>query len=247
MSEYTKRTQFDQCYYLTFPIAILKHTMTNIRETMDHVMCYCLFEKGRNYRPLAKRELMKLGADELKITFGNIGQAYDRGEAIWNSVPSKSPKVSITKKMVFDFYDNHKTEFEIVTFLAFAALKSIIQQQAYIKVTNDYLLGRMAGNAKRGELMPEWIKKYSSRYQLDKVKKELQLSWGLKLYSYHVRGFYVSFKLDLETLIYYAESKRKKFKEKQLAQQKKEAKEMAMARLVSDCKLTAMTSTPVPN
>lgn len=83
--------------------------------------------------------------------------------------------------MIFDFYKNHKTEFEIVVFLAFAAIRSILQKQPYTKITNEYLIGRMSGNSGKGEPVNPLLVKYTSRYRLDKIKNELQLSWGLTL------------------------------------------------------------------
>jgi hypothetical protein len=95
---------------------------------------------------MPKDEALQIGASALGITFGDINWSYDRGKQL-SSV--RGPKTSITKKMLIDFNKNEKEEFEVVTFLAFAAIKSILQRQKCTKITNKYLLGRMAGNAKR--------------------------------------------------------------------------------------------------
>lgn len=44
------------------------------------------------------------------------------------------------------------------------------------------------------------MQKYSIRYHIDNVLLELQTNWGLKLYSDHSRGFYLSFTKSLEEL-----------------------------------------------
>ena len=44
------------------------------------------------------------------------------------------------------------------------------------------------------------MQKYSMRYHIDNVLLELQTNWGLKLYSDHSRGFYLSFTKSLEEL-----------------------------------------------
>lgn len=79
--------------------------------------------------------------------------------------------------------------------------------------------------------MPEYFSKtvemrtlLSGRYQMDKMLYKLQTSWGLRLYSDHSRGFYVSFKLTLEDLIEVSLSDKVKIKMKFLSQQKRMAK-----------------------
>ena len=86
----------------------------------------------------------------------------------------------------------------------------------------------MAGNNKPGEPIPDGILKYNNRYQLDKIKLDLQLNWGLKLYGNHTRGFYVSFSMSLESLIKQAELRRKKYKLKGLQRQKEDAKKAVL-------------------
>ena len=165
------------------------------------------------------------------IKWGNKVSAFDKGKLLFESLPDKSPKTSISIAMIFDFYKNEKTEFEIITFLAFAAIRSILQKQPYIKITNDYLIGRMSGNSGKGEPINPLLTKYTSRYQLDKIKRELEINWGLKLYGNHTRGYYVSFELALDNLIMKAELKRKGYKEKQLRNRKNEALRMVNAEL----------------
>jgi hypothetical protein len=212
----------EEIKYLTFPVVILKDSITNVRDCVNNAMYYCLYDYCKRNTG-TKENLIKQAGNFYGITWGNKETAYEMGKRLYNSIPVKSAKTSINKKMIFDFYENDKTEFEIITFLAFAAIRSIIQQQPYKKVYKDSLIGRMSGNnGKVGEINPQLIK-YSSRYQLDKIKKELELNWGLKLYGFHVRGFYVSFKMSLEDLIKQVELRRKKIREKELREKKSKA------------------------
>lgn len=167
------------------------------------------------------------------ITWANNNVAFENGKRIYKSLPPKSPKTSITRAMIFDFYNNDKSEFEIVVFLAFAAIRSILQKQPYSKITNDYLIGRMSGNSGKGQPVNPLLVKYTNRYQLDKIKIELQNNWGLKLYANHTRGFYVSFVLTLDELIMQAELKRKRYREKQLSERKNEALRRVNAELMA--------------
>lgn len=231
---------FDQAVYLTFPMAIFKNGTSDIREDIHRAMEYCLYERtGHKNMGRTPAGAIKAAAESLHINFVHPQESYGRGEKIARGLPAKSPKTSISKKMMFDFYDGTKSEFEIVTFLAFAALRSIIQRDPYKKITNWYLLCRMAGEAKRIDErmpLPMWLVKYSQRYWLDRIKRELELNWGLKLYGYHCRGFYVSFAKDItiDKLAYEAEARKKKTREKLLVEAKKQARQKAVVRIKTE-------------
>jgi len=216
--------------YLTFPVAILKDSLIDIKQCVDNAMYYCLYDYYLRYGG-SKEIMIKEAGSFYGIKWGNKVSAFDKGKLLFESLPDKSPKTSISIAMIFDFYKNEKTEFEIITFLAFAAIRSILQKQPYIKITNDYLIGRMSGNSGKGEPINPLLTKYTSRYQLDKIKRELEINWGLKLYGNHTRGYYVSFELALDNLIMQAELKRKRYKEKQLRNRKNEALRMVNAEL----------------
>jgi hypothetical protein len=66
-----------------------------------------------------------------------------------------------------------------------------------------------------------------------KIKFELSQSWGLTTYSRYTRGFYVSFTLSLEELVFEAEKRRKSLKEKQARQRECNAVQAALNRLNS--------------
>ena len=140
------------------------------------------------------------------------------GKLLYQSIPKASPMSGISTKMFYEFRDNEKKEFEKICLLGFLALKSIIGKKPYCKVDNKFWLSRMAGNAKSvdNDMLPDIIKKYSSEYMTKKVKSELKKHWGLKSYSRYTRGFYVSFDMKFEALVYEVEMKRKGLKEKQL-------------------------------
>lgn len=164
--------------YLTFPIIILNPGPAHIKDVLSNAMDYCLYceylkQEGSHL------ERSKLAAKELGLRFSGLESAVKNGRCLFDSIPEGSPKTSIDKDRIFDFYKQGRDEFEIVCFLAYAALRSIIQKQSCKKVTNDYLLSRMAGNSKKDEALPEWLKKYQKEYWLNKIKDELQIShWG---------------------------------------------------------------------
>ena len=219
--------------YMTFPVVILKDGLTDIKRCVNDAMEYCLYDYYlRNDGE--QQEMVDDAGFFYGISWGNKNKSFERGKIIYESIPENSPKTSISVSMIFDFYKNEKSEFEIVTFLAFAAIRSIIQKQAYTKITNDYLIGRMSGNKGKGDSINPLLAKYTSRYQLDKIKQELENNWGLKLYGNKTRGYYVSFKLDIKSLIYQAERRRKKNKQRKLQQEKKKAIEEIKRKFEAD-------------
>lgn len=75
------------------------------------------------------------------------------------------------------------------------------------------------------------MQKYSMRYHIDNVLLELQTNWGLKLYSDHSRGFYLSFTKSLEELAVISLESKSKSKVKSLSQERAKAKESALRKL----------------
>ena len=217
--------------YLTFPIQIIEGGLNNITGSLNNAMYYCLYYQYLKKVEYQSDEPANEAAEYLGITFNYIDKALKAGKSLYETNPKNSPLTSITKDMIFDFYENDKTQFEIVCFLSFAALKSIIQDQGYKKMTNEYLLSRMSGNSKSKADIDPTLKPFTSRYQLDKIKQELQLNWGLKYYSNKARGFYVSFTMPLDKLAMIAEKKNKTYKLKQLKQMKQQARDKAIKEL----------------
>lgn len=216
--------------YLTFPIVLLKDGLNNIKECMNDAMNYCLYDKYIRFEKSYSYNPMNDALNDVGINFGdtaNIKKSWQNGKMLYDSIDEKFPKTSINKEMMFDFYKNKKSEFEIVCFLAFCALKSIIQRQVYKSTGNDYLFSRMSGNNKKGEDIDPLLKRYKGRYQRDKLINELRLSWGLKYVAGNrdmgVRGFYVSFTMPINSLALIAVRNNKKYKLEKLEKEKKEA------------------------
>ena len=75
------------------------------------------------------------------------------------------------------------------------------------------------------------MQKYSQPYWIDKIKIELRLEWHLKYYAKFMRGFCVSFKMNINDLVDVAERKKKSTKLKQLKAQQDEAIKRARKKL----------------
>jgi len=139
-----------------------------------------------------------------------------------------SPVVGIEIGMLFDYYQNPKTEFEIVCLGAFLGVKSIIGKKPYAKSNKKMIFARMFGYKSPKELpnkryMNDLQKKYFNRYQIDKILNTLQLNWGLKMLWNHNRGVYLTFDVSLEELAKITETDKRKAKLRQLAEDKRKA------------------------
>jgi len=207
-------------HYLTFPVCLLSNGITDIRTVTDNIMNYCAYNRACKECGTIEQRMTQAG-HYFNLTWGDWKSSYDKGKLLFDQTPARSPVTSINKDIVFDFYANSKTEFEIICFLAFAGIRSILQTKPYVKITNEYLLARMAGrntikDVNRYHKFPKEFEKYiikgiPNRYQMDKIKTELQNHWGLKIYARFTRGFYVSFegKMKFEDLVFEVEKRRK--------------------------------------
>jgi hypothetical protein len=220
--------------YLTFPIILLKDGLKDIKKCLLNAMYYCLFDSYLRFENEDSDDPLDDALKKLRIDFKDAEKSINHGEDIYYSIDQKCPKTSISLKMMNEFYFNKKTEFEVVCFLAFSALKSIIQQQVYKNIKNNYLLSRMSGNSTTSEDIDPLLKHYASRYQLDKIKKELQLYWGLNYYAVRTRGFYVSFSMELIDLAVIAERKNKSYQLKKLQNEIKDASIQAKEKVMSE-------------
>lgn len=217
--------------YLNFPIVLIQGAFTNIKDTCKNVILYAVYARYLTLYEGTERQRIEQAASYLNMTLGNWKYNLDEGKALHNSLADNLPMTGIKRNLIFEFRDQYKSSFQISVLTAFLALRSIIGSKPYLKMGNDFLVARMAGFSSTDffpEELPESIKKINNRYQLDKIKVELQLNWNLTYYSNHTRGFYASFTLNNEQLILQAERKRQKYQEKLLAESKKEALKKVM-------------------
>ncbi|HNP17599.1 MAG TPA: hypothetical protein PKL31_04110 [Fulvivirga sp.] len=213
--------------YFNFPIQILQGFMNDQRNTLNNICDYAIYAHSLSYE-YGESEIEKFeeanGYYRLKV--GNSKHSLNNGKYLYNDFMGLNPPmVGLSTNIWWDFYLNQKTDFELACLLGFLGLKSILNAKSYCKVTNNYWLSRMDGQAKSvsqtNQLTPP-IAKYSNEYQLKKIKEELSLNWGLKHYGRYTRGFYVSFKMEFKELVRQAELSRKSRKKEQLKNQRNE-------------------------
>lgn len=232
--------------YFNFPIQLLKGFLNDSNKVLNNIFDYCLFEftlrldeeDGDNEDDDVVTRKMERAAKYFRLSIGNIMRCYKEGEKLYNSIPQKSPHCGLSLQIFWDFFENHKTDFEKVTLLKFLAIKSILGKKSYCKVTNNFVIARMDGNAKLSPKISPALVKFGKEYQFRKIKDELRLKWHMTSYGKGVRGFYVSFELNDEQLIYIAEMNRDKNKILKIRSEQKATVEKVRERIKNEFKIS---------
>lgn len=184
-----------------------------------------------NTDPIFYYQIIDFG--KLKSTYnllninGDMNAAYKNAEEIEKIMGEKEPMVMINRDHAFNFRDNEKSEFELMTFAVYLGLRSILGKKSYCKTTKQMILARAFGFRNHTELMknkPELYDKYSKRYWIDKLLAEIETgNWNIVTYSNRMRGLYIGYskKISLEELIVKVESKRSKNSAADLKKKKK--------------------------
>ena len=201
--------------YFNFPVCLLSDIHLECSRVIDEIIDYALYKHTLKLEYGYGTNLMLSASKWFGVTLKNPEHNYYKGRNIYDSIPDNTPMTGIEINMLFDFYKNYKTDYEVTVLTAFLALKSILGTKPYCKTNKDLLLSRMSGNASIGEVS-ESYKVFYKRYHFDKLMTELQLNWYLIYYAYRVRGFYFSFDLELKQLIEICETKRPSFRAKNL-------------------------------
>jgi len=222
--------------FCNYPISIHKDAVSSIRDTVDEAMDYSIYTMSLKLAGDTEIDKLQASASFLNITINDLPGALRKGKLSYNKHYNETVMVSISKDILFDFYKSSKTEFEVMCFCAYAATRSILGKKPYMKITNDFFIARMFGFGSIRDMPAQFknrsiYKEYTKRYTLDKIKKELTDSWGLKLYGRYTRGFYISYTMGYETLVLYAEKNRKVYKNKVIKAEKEAVLLRVLAKL----------------
>ncbi len=219
--------------YFNVPIQLMEGFLADHIKVLNDILYYALYSHSFKLEMGTEVERMEASARYFNVTISNVHTAISSGMALYDSIDQNGVKVGINVNKFWEYHQNHKTEFEKACLLAFLALKSIVQKKSYCKIDNKFLLARMDGKACSCEFqdLSDEVFKFSNEYQTKKIKAALSDTWGLITYSYHTRGFYVSFSMKLDDLVFEAEKRRESFKEKQRQCEIKTARDKAISRL----------------
>ena len=220
-----------QSRYLLFPIELLQNN--DIQVVCRNAFDYSIYRKAIDFaNPNEKVKTVHIqeAMEYFNLVVRNLEHKLKNGRELFDTFSNGNPLVSINKNIVIDF-QNDKQPFEVLTFRAYCSIRSILGDKPYWRATNDYFMARMLGYRSENDWRENNTSDAFTRYQLDKLKAELQLNWGLVYYSKQTRRFYISYKMTLENLILKAEQKRQSNKLKKLRNIKEEAYKKAMEKL----------------
>ncbi len=222
--------------FFNFPI-LLMQSAPNMKVFCNNVIDYCIYKHSLSLEGTADTR-MKAASHYFGVALGNVSRSLRDGRELYDSMPTRPAMTGINKDLLFEFYKEDKTDFEIASLIAFLAIKSILGKKSYSRITNEYLLCRMAGYNSKQDLreLPEYLTPYRKRRGLNRIKMELQRSYGLKIYARYTRGFFVSFSLTLEELIKEVEMKRKKYYETYMRDQQSAAVVKVLSQIYPNAK-----------
>ncbi|MFZ4521476.1 MAG: hypothetical protein ACOYNC_07215 [Bacteroidales bacterium] len=170
---------------------------------------------------------------------GNTGQILTDGKAIVDGIPDGEPWPMVNKDLLFDYYKNDKDQWQLVQFAGYIAIGSIIGKRHYCRTNKQHIMARMFGYASHkaipenlNPLVKELMNKYSTRYWMDKLLQQLELTWQIKTYSRNMRGVMIGKeKATLETMALAAEKGKRVIQVNDLKVKKNEAWEKALQQL----------------
>lgn len=219
----------NKAQFYNFPICLLEGFMEDSDYCLKSILDFVTWK--HNSGKLPEKET----ADYLGVIYPSFKETLARGKNVENMYCGKpSPWTGLDRNVFWQFKDNHRSDFDKAVLLAFLAIKSIIGNKPWYKITNQSqiyyrMAGKTLGKGKPLKL-PKEIATFCTRYKFDQIKVELKENWGLLIYANHTRGMYVSTsdKMTLEELALVAE--RGKFQRRKEVQRKAEqaAKEAAI-------------------
>lgn len=143
----------------------------------------------------------------LEFDIASICKRYKEYDKIYNGFKSQ-PLVSIKTGMMFDYYQNDKTDYEKALFAMYAGIRSIIGDKNFAATTGCMIKCRMFGAKNQNELeivlkdktIMAAYKKYTTDHYYKKMLKELVARNFLMSEIGYNRRTYVSCKLDMQGL-----------------------------------------------
>ena len=213
--------------YYNFPIAIFRHVRTDkgvikrVEDAINEAIRFALYDAYKKLMPpQANPNEYNAGVfEELmqNMRFKNPDPESElrRMAGVYRNYKNYSVIVGVDNNLLFDFRDNlvYKTDFEIIQFLAFLAIRSIIGagvgNMRVKHIPWHYVLSRMAGHEKAVsnlDTLPKFISKYDSRRLHDKLIKALCDRWHMQYHGKNLgKGvaplFTFSQSIDLELLV----------------------------------------------
>jgi hypothetical protein len=215
--------------YYNAPVSLYKWFLQDPKGVLIKVVDYAVMDYS-----LQQKISFFQAAHDLNVLYPEKSKyAEERSMEIYRT-HTGAPMAGIGEKILWDYREKPAPdEWELIQFLGYMAAKSIIGKSGYSKFSNGLFLSRMAGEPRTvpPNELPGEIAKFGTRRRLDRLKGALMDEWGFCHYGQSTRGWFGSFKLDMEELIIQVESQREKRKAANRTDERKAAKEAAMARI----------------
>ena len=219
--------------YLIFPVQFFEKTA--VKEICSLAFHYGIYRKALDYLEEGESGVtidhIKQAMKYFNLQVNDLENRLKHGKYFYELHGENIPVTSINVLILIQYGKEDKTEFEVLVFRAYCAIRGILGTKAYMRLTNDYWVARMYGFRKVSDYLVHQEKYALKRYTLDKIKNELQNNWGLIYYSNKTRGFFVSYTLSLVDLMVHVESNKLVSKDAELKKKKQEAYEAALKRL----------------
>ena len=134
--------------YLNFPISFFTDDFFKIKDTLDNIMDYATGKYAQNLEHGTEEGKVKAAAKFFNISFGDINKVESEYKRILRNYNLESPNVSLRLSIMWDYYKNDKSEFQIACFRAFCAIKSILGGNETVVTNKDMIIARMFGKSK---------------------------------------------------------------------------------------------------
>ncbi len=189
--------------FFNVPIQLLSGFIDDSRMPIRDICYYSLYAHLMKIKKGSLKEKYRETCEWFNFADLDRDESLRRGKVLFERYKN-SPMTGIGRVVYTEYSKLGKSDFDKACFLAFYALKSIVGDKPYQKIDNKLLWARMDGKTKTIKDVSELSEKmrfFTQEYQTLKIKRELQENWGLIYYAQQTRGFYVSFKMDLKSLI----------------------------------------------
>jgi hypothetical protein len=175
--------------FLNFPVVLLKGFLDNHKECLYNIFYYAVFEMVFSKEKIF--DSMEEFQEEFDFYFDSelTTEIQKNGKILFDLYDGvKCARTGIHFNSFSDFIEPRK-EFDLVCFLLFLALKSIVQTKPYANAKDALILSRMAGYSKAQGDIPENIAYWMKTGSRNRTKVFTVLEKSYKLVrAYKARG-----------------------------------------------------------
>ena len=207
--------------YYNFPVSILEGFIRQPWKTFENMLSWAAYEYMKKVRDkygdaMPVQNLVRTAEDFLGFKCNlDEYEYYQRSGEVY--LENKGARTGISRRLFWKINESGKiSEPDKVALLAYLAAKSILGRKTYCKTNDLFLFARMKGRDKafcdEKELKKECggaLSGYFTRRKRDTIRRRLAEDFGMAVYSYHQRGYYISTKMELKQLILAVEKNRK--------------------------------------